>query len=54
MKYPLDPRRSEQLMNEVGFRKDADGIFADGGGQRFRTELLSPTAHWNIREWHWR
>lgn len=34
-RYPYDPRRSEQLMNEAGFTKDRDGFFADPAGQRF-------------------
>ncbi len=34
-RYPYDPRRSEQLMNEAGFTKDRDGFFADASGQRF-------------------
>jgi len=35
MRYPYDPRRSEQLMNEVGFTKDREGFFADTSGARF-------------------
>jgi peptide/nickel transport system substrate-binding protein len=45
VKYPFDPRRTEQLMNEAGLVKDQEGVFADAAGQRFRTELrysLSP------------
>jgi peptide/nickel transport system substrate-binding protein len=40
-KYPYDPRRSEQLMQEAGFSKDRDGFFADASGARFQTELLT-------------
>lgn len=36
-KYPYDPRRAETLMNEVGYRKDRDGLFADEGGERFQS-----------------
>jgi peptide/nickel transport system substrate-binding protein len=39
MKYPYDPRRTEQLLNEAGFTKDREGFFADAGGARFRPEL---------------
>jgi len=35
--YPYDVRRSEQLMNEVGFTKGPDGFFANAEG-RFRPE----------------
>jgi peptide/nickel transport system substrate-binding protein len=30
-KYPLDLRRSEQLIAELGFMKDGEGLFAQGG-----------------------
>jgi peptide/nickel transport system substrate-binding protein len=32
VKYPFDPRRSEQLMAEAGFAKGADGFFASPEG----------------------
>jgi peptide/nickel transport system substrate-binding protein len=35
-KYPLDVRRTEQLMAEAGFGKDRDGFFASASGQRFQ------------------
>lgn len=38
-KYPFDFRRSEQLMNEVGFIKDAGGSFADRSGARLNLEV---------------
>jgi peptide/nickel transport system substrate-binding protein len=38
-KYPYDPRRSEQLMNEAGFRKDREGFFVSDAGERFRPDL---------------
>jgi peptide/nickel transport system substrate-binding protein len=31
-KYPYDPRRAEQLMNEAGFTRGADGFFAGPDG----------------------
>lgn len=34
-KYPFDLRRSEQLMNEAGYVKGPDGIFASADGSRF-------------------
>jgi peptide/nickel transport system substrate-binding protein len=36
-KYPYDPRRTEQLMNEAGLTKDGEGYFARGG-ERFRPD----------------
>ena len=35
MHYPYDPRRSEQLMTEVGYTRDRDGFFIDASGKRF-------------------
>jgi peptide/nickel transport system substrate-binding protein len=40
MKFPLDPRRAEQLMNDAGFTRDDGGLFADAGGRRFRLDFL--------------
>ncbi len=36
-KYPYDPRRTEQLMNEAGLTKDGDGFYSRGG-ERFRPD----------------
>jgi ABC-type transport system substrate-binding protein len=36
-KYPYDPRRTEQLMNEAGLAKDSEGLFSRGG-ERFRPD----------------
>ncbi|HZT06414.1 MAG TPA: peptide ABC transporter substrate-binding protein [Chloroflexota bacterium] len=38
--YPYDPRRTEQLMNEAGFTKDAQGKFASASGERFSPEFI--------------
>jgi peptide/nickel transport system substrate-binding protein len=40
MKYPFDGRRAEQLMAEVGFTRDAAGLFADASGRRFRLDFV--------------
>ncbi len=40
-KYPYDPRRTEQIMNEVGYSKDNEGFFATPRGDRFQP------AFWN-------
>jgi len=39
VKYSYDPRRAEAIMNEVGYRKDRDGFFADETGDRFQTSF---------------
>jgi peptide/nickel transport system substrate-binding protein len=39
VKYPYDPRRAEQLMQEAGYRKDRDGIFASESGGRLQPTL---------------
>lgn len=42
-KYPFDPRRAEQLLNEVGLTKSRDGVFVGPGGERFSPNLLAET-----------
>src|SRR5439155_24681026 len=37
--YPFEPRRSDQLMNEAGFVRGADGFYATGAQGRFTTTL---------------
>ena len=39
MKYPYDPRRSEQLMSEAGWTRGSDGVFANPAVGRFSLEL---------------
>jgi peptide/nickel transport system substrate-binding protein len=39
MKYPYDPRRTEQLMAEAGWTKGTDGLFRNAGGQLFDIEV---------------
>lgn len=39
-KYPLDVRRTKQLMAEAGFRKDAEGFYGQGG-PRLSAEILA-------------
>lgn len=38
-KYPYDPRRAEQLLNEAGLTKDSTGFFASAG-ERFKPAFL--------------
>lgn len=39
MRYPHDFRRTEQLMNEAGYRKGNDGIYASSSGEPFDFEI---------------
>ncbi len=48
-KYPLDPRRAEQLMGEAGFTRDNGGLFADATGKRFRLDFLVSSGPENER-----
>jgi ABC-type transport system substrate-binding protein len=38
-KHPYDLQQVERLMAQAGFSKDRDGFFADGRGERLRTDL---------------
>jgi peptide/nickel transport system substrate-binding protein len=38
-RYPYDPRAAEQLMNQAGFARGADGWFADASGAHFNPEF---------------
>jgi peptide/nickel transport system substrate-binding protein len=38
-RYPLDLRRTEQLLNEAGFNKDGDGFFVHASGERLRPDF---------------
>lgn len=49
-RYPYDPRRTETLMNEAGFARGGDGLFASGTGERFSPELLDETGAHNEQE----
>ncbi len=49
-KYPYDPRRSEQLMNESGFTKDRDGLFASASGERFSPIFWDESGSQNEKE----
>jgi peptide/nickel transport system substrate-binding protein len=39
--YPFDPRAAEALMNQVGFRRGSDGLYAGGEGRLSPLELVS-------------
>ncbi|MBM2810991.1 MAG: hypothetical protein HW416_1750 [Chloroflexi bacterium] len=41
IKYPFDPRRSEQLMNEAGLFRSADGFYASDLDGRFTADFKS-------------
>ncbi|MEA2640068.1 MAG: peptide/nickel transport system substrate-binding protein [Chloroflexota bacterium] len=40
-KYPLDLRRSEEMMTQAGFARGADGVWTSPTAGRFQTELKS-------------
>ena len=37
-RYPYDPRRAQQLLEEAGLVRGADGFFANQGGRRFEPD----------------
>lgn len=49
-KYPYDPRRSEQLMQEAGFARGADGFFVGADGTPFRLGVWSSSGSKNEQE----
>jgi peptide/nickel transport system substrate-binding protein len=50
LKYPYDPRRSEQLMIEAGYARSSDGVFASLAGGRVGFEVLTQSASDNNAE----
>jgi peptide/nickel transport system substrate-binding protein len=51
VKYPYDPRRTEELLTEAGFRRGADGIWAGGdAGERMAFQFMSGSGTRNQRE----
>src|SRR5439155_8567651 len=44
-KYPLDIRRTEALLNEVGWTKGADGLFRNAGGDSLDLEVTASSDH---------
>ena len=43
VRYDYDPRRSVQLIEELGYRRGTDGLFRDNGNQRISVELRTTT-----------
>lgn len=39
VRYELDPRKAAQVIEDLGYRKGADGVYRDGGNQRLSFEL---------------
>jgi peptide/nickel transport system substrate-binding protein len=39
-KYPYDPRRTDQLLQEAGMRRGPDGMFANPDGRPFRPDFV--------------
>jgi peptide/nickel transport system substrate-binding protein len=51
MKYPFDPRRTEELLTEAGFRRAGDGIWTGGeNSERMSLHFLSGSGTRNQRE----
>jgi peptide/nickel transport system substrate-binding protein len=44
-KYPLDIRRTETLLNDVGWTKAADGLFRNAGGDNLDLEVTASSDH---------
>ena len=38
-KYPFDPRRTEQILGELGYAKGSDGIYTSPSDGRFQMEV---------------
>jgi peptide/nickel transport system substrate-binding protein len=49
VKYEYDPRRSMQLLEELGYRRGADGILVDAANQRLAVEVRSSSTDLYIR-----
>jgi ABC-type transport system substrate-binding protein len=41
-RYEYDPRRTAELLEGIGLRKGADGMYRDQAGQRLEVEVRSP------------
>lgn len=39
MKYPFEPARAQQMIQELGYTKRPDGLFYDAAGQKLNVEL---------------
>jgi peptide/nickel transport system substrate-binding protein len=50
LKYPLDPRRSEELMAEAGYTRGPDGVYASPSAGRFSVQLTTQAASDNNAE----
>jgi peptide/nickel transport system substrate-binding protein len=49
-KYPYDIRRSQQLMQEAGFTRAADGFFVSASGERLKPDLQTLSGAQNEAE----
>jgi peptide/nickel transport system substrate-binding protein len=48
--YPLDLRQAESLLNDAGWRKGTDGVYANAGGERFAFEHMAVQGDQNNRQ----
>jgi peptide/nickel transport system substrate-binding protein len=49
-RYPLDPRRTEQLMTDAGYTRGGDGTWANAANGRFVVELMGDNSADNVAE----
>jgi ABC-type transport system substrate-binding protein len=45
VKYEYDPRKGEQMVEGLGYRRGPDGIFQDAAGQRLLVEVRATASH---------
>lgn len=50
VKYPYDVRRVEELMNEAGFARGANGMFVGASGESFAPDFLGATGGQQAKE----
>src|SRR5206468_810478 len=43
VRYDYSPQRAGQMLEELGYAKDADGMFRDPSGQRLALEVRATT-----------
>jgi peptide/nickel transport system substrate-binding protein len=41
VRYPFDPARSSQMIEELGYRKGPDGMFQDAGGRPLSVQIMA-------------
>lgn len=49
VRYPYDPRRGGQMIEELGFRRGSDGMFVDGTGKVLSVQIMSTQDDYNAK-----